>query len=196
MQFITNSNINVKKFLGSHEHLLIHCFYNIFLQQKSSSKLDNIDEMGDKELMRIMGLDIGEKTIGVAISDELGLIAQGLKTIIRKGSEEDFSEIRNLIASYQIQKIVVGLPKNMNGTLGKQAESVLLWIKELKERFSIPVVVWDERLSTVEATKTLLQADLSRVKRKRVINQLAASIILQGYLDRKRAQNDEDSPSP
>lgn len=83
----------------------------------------------------------------------------------------------------------------MNGTLGKQAESVLLWIKELKERISIPVVVWDERLSTVEATKTLLQADLSRAKRKKVIDQLAASIILQGYLDRKRIQNDEDSPS-
>lgn len=142
-----------------------------------------------------MGLDIGEKTIGVAISDELGLTAQGLKTIIRRGSEEEFSEIRSLITEYQIEKIVVGLPKNMNGTLGKQAELVLLWIKELKERISIPVVVWDERLSTVEATKTLLQADLSRAKRKRVIDRLAASLILQGYLDRKRTQNDEDSPS-
>lgn len=150
--------------------------------------------MGDKELMKIMGLDIGVKTIGVAISDELGLTAQGIKTIIRRGSEEDFSEILNLISRYQIQKIVVGLPKNMNGTLGKQAEFVLLWIKELKERLSIPVVVWDERLSTVEATKALLQADLSRSKRKKVINQLAASLILQGYLDRKRTQNDEDSP--
>lgn len=151
--------------------------------------------MSDKKVMRLMGFDIGEKTIGVAISDELGLTAQGLKTIIRKGREEDFSEIHNLIARYQIKKIVVGLPKNMNGTLGKQAESVLLWIKELKERISIPVVVWDERLSTIEATKTLLQADLSRAKRKKVIDQLAASIILQGYLDRKRIQNDEDSPS-
>lgn len=151
--------------------------------------------MGDKKVMRMMGLDIGEKTIGVAISDELGLTAHGLKTIIRKGSEEEFSEIHTLITQYQIRKIVVGLPKNMDGTLGKQAEFVLLWIKELKERVSIPVVVWDERLSTVEANKTLLQADLSRAKRKRVINQLAASLILQGYLDRKRTQNDEDFPS-
>lgn len=148
--------------------------------------------MGDKNVMRMMGLDIGEKTIGVAISDELGLIAQALKTIIRRGNEEDFLEIRNLITHHQIERIVVGLPRNMNGTLGKQAELVLSWIKELKERVSIPVVVWDERLSTVEATKTLLQADLSRGKRKKVINQLAASLILQGYLDRKRTQNDED----
>lgn len=143
-----------------------------------------------------MGLDIGRKTIGVAISDELGLTAQGLKTIIRKEIEEEFLEIRNLIARYQIEKIVVGLPKNMDGTLGKQAEMVFLWIEELRKRIPIPVVVWDERLSTVEATKTLLQADLSRAKRKKVIDQLAASIILQGYLDRKRTQNDEDSPSP
>jgi len=143
-----------------------------------------------------MGLDIGRKTIGVAISDELGLTAQGLKTIIRKEIEEEFLEIRNLIARYQIEKIVVGLPKNMDGTLGKQAEMVFLWIEELRKRILIPVVVWDERLSTVEATKTLLQADLSRAKRKKVIDQLAASIILQGYLDRKRTQNDEDSPSP
>jgi len=143
-----------------------------------------------------MGLDIGRKTIGVAISDELGLTAQGLKTIIRKEIEEEFLEIRNLIARYQIEKIVVGLPKNMDGSLGKQAEMVFLWIEELRKRIPIPVVVWDERLSTVEATKTLLQADLSRAKRKKVIDQLAASIILQGYLDRKRTQNDEDFPSP
>ncbi len=151
--------------------------------------------MGDKKLMRLMGLDIGRKTIGVAISDELGLTAQGLKTIIRKEIEEEFLEIRNLISRYQIEKIVVGLPKNMDGTLGKQAEMVFLWIEELRKRIPIPVVVWDERLSTVEATKTLLQADLSRAKRKKVIDQLAASIILQGYLDRKRAQNNEGSLS-
>ncbi len=163
---------------------------------KNDSRLDKTNEMGDKKLMRIMGLDIGRKTIGVAISDELGLTAQGLKTIIRKEIEEEFLEIRNLISRYQIEKIVVGLPKNMDGTLGKQAEMVFLWIEELRKRIPIPVVVWDERLSTVEATKTLLQADLSRAKRKKVIDQLAASIILQGYLDRKRTQNDEDSPSP
>lgn len=166
------------------------------MKKKNDPRLDKTNEMGDKKLMRIMGLDIGRKTIGVAISDELGLTAQGLKTIIRKEIEEEFLEIRNLIARYQIEKIVVGLPKNMDGSLGKQAEMVFLWIEELRKRIPIPVVVWDERLSTVEATKTLLQADLSRAKRKKVIDQLAASIILQGYLDRKRTQNDEDFPSP
>ncbi|MGQ9508806.1 MAG: Holliday junction resolvase RuvX [Thermodesulfobacteriota bacterium] len=144
--------------------------------------------------MRIMGLDIGTKTIGVAISDELGLTAQGLKTIIRKSKEKDFSEISTLISQFQIEKIVVGLPKNMNGTLGKQAELVLKFIEELKEKVSISVEIWDERLSTVEANRTLLQADLSRSKRKRVIDKLAASLILQGYLDRRRIKKDEETP--
>lgn len=150
--------------------------------------------MGDKRLMRIMGLDIGTKNIGVAISDELGLTAQGLKTIIRKSKEKDFLEISTLISQFQIEKIVVGLPKNMNGTLGKQAELVLKFIEELKEKASISVEIWDERLSTVEANRTLLQADLSRSKRKRVIDKLAASLILQGYLDRRRIKKDEETP--
>lgn len=150
--------------------------------------------MGDKKLMRIMGLDIGTKTIGVAISDELGLTAQGLKTIIRKSKEKDFLVISTLISQFQIEKIVVGLPKNMNGTLGKQAELVLKFIEELKEKVSISVEIWDERLSTVEANRTLLQADLSRSKRKRVIDKLAASLILQGYLDRRRIKKDEETP--
>jgi len=141
-----------------------------------------------------MGLDIGLKTIGIAMSDELGLTAQGLKTIIRKGLEEDFSEISQLISQFRVETIVVGLPINMNGTLGKQAEIVLHWIKDLEERISIPVVTWDERLSTVEANRTLLQADLSRAKRKKVIDKLAASLILQGYLNQTRSRKDESSP--
>lgn len=141
-----------------------------------------------------MGLDIGLKTIGIAVSDELGLTAQGLKTIIRKGLEEDFSEISQLISQFRVETIVVGLPINMNGTLGKQAEIVLHWIKDLEERISVPVVTWDERLSTVEANRTLLQADLSRAKRKKVIDKLAASLILQGYLNQMRSRRDEPSP--
>jgi len=141
-----------------------------------------------------MGLDIGFKTIGIAMSDELGLTAQGLKTIIRKGLEEDFSEISQLISQFRVETIVVGLPINMNGTLGKQAEIVLHWIKDLEERISVPVVTWDERLSTVEANRTLLQADLSRAKRKKVIDKLAASLILQGYLNKMRSRKDEPSP--
>jgi putative Holliday junction resolvase len=135
--------------------------------------------------MRVMGLDIGSHTIGVAISDELKVTAQGLKTIRRKSMEEDLSEISNLISEFKIDKIVIGLPKNMDGTLGKQAKMVLQWIKKLRERINLPVVTWDERLTTMEASKVLLQADLSRKKRKRVIDKLSAILILQGYLNQE-----------
>ncbi len=135
--------------------------------------------------MRLMGLDIGSHTIGVAISDELKVTAQGLKTIRRKSMEEDLNEISNLISEFKIDKIVVGLPKNMDGTLGKQAKMVFQWIKNLKEKINLPVVTWDERLTTIEASKVLLQADLSRQKRKRVIDKISAILILQGYLNQE-----------
>ena len=141
--------------------------------------------------MRIMGLDIGTHTIGVAISDELGITAQGLKTVKRRSLEADFEEISSIIDHFEISKIVVGLPKNMDGTLGKQAEKVFRWIRDLKDRTHLPVVTWDERLSTVGASKVLLEADLSRRKRKKVIDKLAAVLILQGYLDQRRERNNE-----
>jgi putative Holliday junction resolvase len=137
-----------------------------------------------------MGLDIGSHTIGVAITDELQITAQGLKTIRRKSKEEDFEEITRIIDQFEIGKIVVGLPKNMNGTLGKQAEMVLQWIKAIREKVELPIVTWDERFSTVEASRVLLEADLSRRKRKKAIDKLAAVIILQGYLQKDRNQND------
>jgi putative Holliday junction resolvase len=139
--------------------------------------------------MRTMGLDIGTHTIGVAISDELGITAQGLKTLKRKSMEEDLKEIVMIIHQFEIEKIVVGLPKNMNGTLGTQAEIVLKWIKVLIDKIHVQVVTWDERLSTVGASKILLEADLSRKKRKKVIDKLAAVLILQGYLDKNRGTN-------
>ena len=131
-----------------------------------------------------MGLDIGSCTIGIAISDELRITAQGLKTIRRKLMEEDLKEIAMVIDQYKIEKIVVGLPKNMDGTFGKQAEMVFQWIKASKKKIRLPMVTWDERLSTVGASKILLEADLSRKKRKKVIDKLAAVLILQGYLDK------------
>ena len=133
-----------------------------------------------------MGLDIGTHTIGVAISDEFGITAQGLKTLRRKSMEDDLKEIATIIGQFEIKKIVVGLPKNMNGTLGKQAELVLEVAKVLMQKIQVPVVTWDERLSTVGASKVLLEADVSRKKRKKVIDKLAAVIILQGYLDLNR----------
>lgn len=141
--------------------------------------------------MRIMGLDVGSHTIGVAVSDELGITAQGLKTIKRKSKKEDLREIETLVYQLGIHKIVVGLPKNMNGTIGKQAETVLQLVKDLNEKIQLPIVTWDERFSTIGASKVLLEADLSRRKRKKVIDKLAAVLILQGFLDQSRSINHE-----
>src|SRR3989304_4916083 len=146
--------------------------------------------MVDIRTMRTLGLDLGSHTIGVAVSDELGITAQGLKTIKRRSKEEDLKEIAEIITQFKIGKIVVGLPKNMDGSLGKQAERVFRWIKDAKERISLPLVTWDERLSTVEASKVLIEADLSRKKRKNVIDKLAAVLILQGYLNQVGNRND------
>ena len=134
--------------------------------------------------MRIMGLDVGSKTVGVAISDEFGWTAQGLKTIqINEAIEEfGFNQMGELIEEYEINKIVVGLPKNMNGTIGPRGEASQIYADELEKRFSIPVVLWDERLTTVAAERVLLEADVSRKKRKKVIDKMAAAMILQGYL--------------
>ncbi|RJP54664.1 MAG: Holliday junction resolvase RuvX [Deltaproteobacteria bacterium] len=133
--------------------------------------------------MRIIGLDVGSKTIGVAVSDEMGWTAQGVTTIIRKSLDSDLEELRKLIDQYNPLEIAVGLPKNMDGTIGKQAEGVLALVETMKKSLNIPVITWDERLSTVAANRTLLEADISRKKRKKVINKMAAVFILQGYLD-------------
>jgi putative Holliday junction resolvase len=148
--------------------------------------------MGNKKNMRMIGLDIGSQTIGVAISDELGITAQGLKTIKRKSLEKDLAEIRTILSKFEIEKIVVGLPKNMDGTLGKGAEAVFQWIEAFRKRINLPMVTWDERLTTVEASKILVEADLSRKKRKKVIDKVAAVLILQGYLDHSRKRNGEN----
>jgi putative Holliday junction resolvase len=125
----------------------------------------------------------------------LGITAQGVKTIRRKSKDEDSKEIIKIIDQFDIGKIVVGLPKNMDGTLGKQAEMVFQWIKTIKEKIHFPVVTWDERFSTIEASKVLLEADLSRKKRKKVIDKLAAVLILQGYINKGWNQSDESFPS-
>jgi putative Holliday junction resolvase len=146
--------------------------------------------------MRLMGLDVGSRTIGVAISDELGLTAQPLKTIRRTSKQEDVKAIKEIMAEFEIAKIVVGLPKNMDGTLGKQAETTFRWIKDVQEELKVPMITWDERLTTVGASRVLLEADLSREKRKKVIDKLAAVLILQGYLDKTRKlTNDSTLPA-
>lgn len=140
--------------------------------------------------MKILGLDVGSKTIGVAVSDELGIIAQGVTTLKRKGVNHDITRLLKVIKEQKAGKVVVGLPKNMNGSLGPSAKMVLTLLEELEKSVDIPVIAWDERLSTVAAERTLLEADMSRKKRKKVIDKVAAIIILQGYLDNQKRMKD------
>lgn len=135
--------------------------------------------------MRIMGLDVGEKTIGVAVSDELGLTAQGIEVIRRGKLEDDLQRLAEIISEYSIEEIVVGLPKNMNGSLGPRAEWVMEFVEILNSNFEVNTNYWDERLTTVAADRTLIEADVSRKKRKKVVDKIAAILILQGYLDLK-----------
>lgn len=135
---------------------------------------------------RIMGLDVGDKTIGVAVSDLMGLTAQGVKTVKRVGKKKDIEALKEIIKERQVNKIVSGLPKNMNGTLGTQGEKVIKFCELLEEETGIKIEYWDERLSTVAAERTLIQGNVRRENRKGVIDMVAAVIILQGYLDRQR----------
>ncbi|RXI99956.1 Holliday junction resolvase RuvX [Anaerobacillus alkaliphilus] len=135
--------------------------------------------------MRTLGLDVGTKTIGVAASDELGWTAQGIETIKRnlEDPEKDWEKLSKLITELEINKVVVGLPKNMNGTIGPSGEACQQFADEVKHRFNLPIIMWDERLTTVAAERMLIAADMSRKKRKSVIDKMAAVMILQGYLD-------------
>lgn len=133
---------------------------------------------------RIMGLDVGDRTIGVAISDPLLLTAQGLKTIKRQNNQNDMESIKNIIEEYNINKIVVGFPKNMNNTIGPQGEKVLNFVDKLKGKFKLEIILEDERLTTMAAERTLIEGDMSRKNRKKVIDKVAATYILQTYLDR------------
>ena len=135
-------------------------------------------------MKRYLGLDSGDRTIGVAVSDLLGLTAQGVETIRRKNLASDIARLGELMQQYETRELVSGYPKNMNGSEGERCEVVRSFIDEVKKVYpDIHVMFWDERLSTVAATRSLLEADLSRRKRKKVIDKMAAVFILQGYLD-------------
>jgi putative Holliday junction resolvase len=139
-----------------------------------------------------MGLDVGSRTIGVALSDELKVVANGLVTLKRKGTVKDVGALLVLIEEHEVDKVVVGLPLEMSGRLGHRARRVLVLVKALEERWKGRVETWDERLSTKAAERALLEADLSRRKRKDVVDQVAAAIILQGYLDSLPARHRTD----
>ncbi|MDO4632862.1 MAG: Holliday junction resolvase RuvX [Eubacteriales bacterium] len=140
---------------------------------------------------RIMGLDFGSKTVGVAVSDGLGITAQGVE-IIRRTSENKLRQtcarIEALIEEYQVGKLVLGFPKHMNNSIGERAEKSLAFKEMLERRTGLEVVMWDERLTTVEANRTMIEAGIRREHRKEYVDELAAVFILQGYLDFLAAQ--------
>ena len=147
-----------------------------------------------ESLMRILGLDYGSKTVGVAVSDPLGFTAQGVEIIRRKSENkmrQTLARIEELIAQYQVEEIVLGLPKNMNNTLGDRAEKSLELKETLERRTGLPVVMWDERLTTVSANRVLMETGVRRENRKEHVDEIAAVFILQGYLDYLANKNEE-----
>jgi len=139
--------------------------------------------------MRILGLDYGSKRIGVAVCDELGMTAQGLATITRKNRRQTLEEIAGFIRTYNAEKIVIGYPIRLDGSEGIQCEKINNFASILESAFSLPVIKWDETLSTKEAEEILTRANIARNKRRNIVDKLAASLILQGYLDAQERRN-------
>ena len=142
----------------------------------------NPDQARPQE-MRILALDVGEKRIGLAVSDPLGITAQGLRVLIRKNLESDLAQLLEVAREWHVQEILVGLPRHLDGREGKQAPAIMELAQALGEALGAVVTPWDERLTTVEAERVLLQADLSRRRRRQVVDQVAAVLILQSYLE-------------
>ncbi|MBI5886637.1 MAG: Holliday junction resolvase RuvX [Deltaproteobacteria bacterium] len=143
--------------------------------------------------MRIMCIDLGTKTIGMAVSDSMGLTAQPVSTIRRKAIEADIAELIGIAREREVERIVVGLPVNMDGTEGPAALATRRFVERLKGHTELPIEFWDERMSTAAVTRVLIDADVSREKRKASVDKLAASYILQGYLDNRRRQKHNGS---
>ena len=145
--------------------------------------------------MRIMGLDYGSKTVGVAISDAMLITAQGIEIIRRKDENklrQTLARIEELIGEYEVAEIVLGLPKNMNDTMGPRVEATMEFKEKLERRTGLPVHTFDERLTTVTADKTMMEAGVRREHRKEYVDMIAATLILQGYLDRQAMKKKED----
>ena len=140
--------------------------------------------------MRAMGLDVGTKTVGVALSDELGFTAQGLTTVRRTNLKADLAALESIAREHAVERVVVGLPLNMDGSEGPRALASRQFGAALEQALGLPVDFWDERLTTVAAERALLEADVSRQKRKQLIDKVAASLILQGWLDARAPEHD------
>ena len=135
---------------------------------------------------RVLGLDVGARRIGVAVSDPLGLTAQGLETLHRKNKKHDFSYLHRVIRDYDVKEIVVGLPLRMSGTEGAQAEKIQVFADDLRKHFKLPVHLWDERLTSAEANRLLRETEMSIEKRGQAVDRMAAILILQSWMDSRR----------
>ena len=136
--------------------------------------------------MRILGLDVGDRRIGVAVSDELALFAQGLLVLERRSLAADVAALQEVMSDYDVSRIVVGMPRNMNGSYGPQADKTAAFMERLERSCNLPCIAWDERLTTQQAERVLIAANQRRRKRKTVRDKLAAQLILQSYLDHQR----------
>jgi putative holliday junction resolvase len=139
---------------------------------------------------RVLGLDVGSRRIGIAVSDPLGITAQGLETLQRKNKRQDFERLGRIIREYGVKEIVVGLPLRMSGAEGTQAVKMHEFAEELRQRFSLPVHMWDERLTSAEANRLLRETDLSIEKRGRAVDRMAAVLILQGWMESRSHASD------
>jgi putative holliday junction resolvase len=147
---------------------------------------NNTEELGSSAQKRILGLDVGSKTIGMAVSDPLGITAQGLETYRRQNKRLDFEALRKVIEQYQVAEIVVGYPLRMSGATGTQSEKMAIFAEELGKKFEIPVHLWDERLTSAEANRVLRDSEMSIRRRGEVVDRLAAVLILQSWMEARR----------
>lgn len=145
---------------------------------------------------RVLGIDLGERRIGLAVSDELGFTAQGLPTLSRLSFEEDLAALGEIIRTYAVREVVIGCPRNMDGTLGEEAEKASAFAQKLEQAFGVRTVLWDERLTTRAAERFLIEANMRRRKRRQVVDQVAAILILQGFLDAGEAERSPTSSLP
>jgi len=151
--------------------------------------------MSESRLSRILGLDVGTRRIGVAVSDPLGITAQGLETLERKNKRHDFEHLQRLIREYEVKEIVVGLPLRMSGAEGTQADNIRMFAEELVRKFGLPVHLWDERLTSAEANRFLRGTELSIEKRGKAVDRMAAVLILQGWMERRRLGASSNGPT-
>jgi putative Holliday junction resolvase len=136
--------------------------------------------------MRILGLDVGDKHVGVALSDETATLASGLPNVERRGPRKDVKAVAELVRRHEVQEVVVGLPRRLDGTVGPQAEKVLAFVESLRPALRVPLVTWDERFTSVVANQALIEGGVSRQGRKALVDKVSAILILQNYLDYKK----------